>query len=271
MKERRYNLWWKDPLSAVIAPVAQESGESAKKRRTLDLSLVPGRVTARFQDEAGKIYRAEFTPSTFTAEEWERVSILMAEEAIFIAALLSGVFPSALGDIFTRAELDLFPSTIESLRPRCECGGHVADPCRHLSNLLEKFVERVEEDPYSILLLRGFSRDELILDLKRRRSDLPEETEETGFLTVPPPVAPSVELSQEQFYTADQELFSMSYNLRADDLPASILKRLDPVPVGDGFDSLDFELEEAYAQIARRSQVFGLSLVRGPTPSSSDS
>jgi len=60
----------------------------------------------------------------------------------------------------------------------------------------------------------------------------------------------------------------VSYNLRADDLPASILKRIDPVPVGDGFDSLDFELEEAYAQIARRSQVFGLSLVRGGTPNS---
>jgi len=190
MKERRYNLWWKEPLMSVIATIPQESGEIAKKRRTLDFSLVSGRVTARFQDEAGKIYRAEFTPSLFTAEEWARVSALMAEEAIFISALLSGVFPSALGEVFLRAELNLFPTSIESLRPRCECGGDVNEPCRHLVTLLEKSVERMEEDPYAILLLRGFSRDELILELKRRRSDLPEEEEEIGVPTVTQIVPP---------------------------------------------------------------------------------
>ena len=57
-------------------------------------------------------------------------------------------------------------------------------------------------------------------------------------------------------------LQQLSYDIRADELPAALLKRMEPAPL-DGVDiDADRALEEAYVQVARRAQAFGLGMIR---------
>jgi len=73
-------------------------------------------------------------------------------------------------------------------------------------------------------------------------------------------VEPPLKSQARAFWKLGEPAKELHYSIRADELPASLLRRLDPLPLG-GFEAdLGAEFEEMYAKVARRAQAFGLGL-----------
>lgn len=263
MPHKRSNAkWWRTHLEPFFSPdgAAQEADTNVR-RRVLDFLISSGKISARIQDEAGKIYRTEILCDPFADADWDAILTSLAPRSLSLASLLAGVLPPEIESSFREAGNSLFPSGSTAVDGRCECS--MGRPCPHIVALWEKFLERLDEDPFSIFILRGRGRDETILELRRRRTLRRAGHRQTIRQATPiHERIVSKPLSVTDFYRARRDMFSLSYNIRADELPAAVLKWLEPIPVGDGAEDIDFRLEESYAQVARRAQGFGLGLMK---------
>ena len=124
-------------------------------------------------------------------------------------------------------------------------------------------MEKITEDPFTILSVRGKSREEILAHLRRRREgDRQRALTQLREEVVPENEIPAAPVTNEEFYSHRAELDDISYDIRADELPAAILKWVEPLPLGELAHELEAPLEEAYARVARRAQTYGLGLRR---------
>jgi hypothetical protein len=72
-----------------------------------------------------------------------------------------------VADDVRRAGTDLLPGPGE-LQPRCSCPDW-ADPCKHAAAVCYLVAGALDADPFSLLLLRGRRRDEVLAGLRARR------------------------------------------------------------------------------------------------------
>ena len=66
--------------------------------------------------------------------------------------------------------------------------------------------------------------------------------------------------SLDSFWKMKPEAAQIHYHIKADELPASILKWLEPLPLRGIEEAIDRKLEECYAKVARLAQSYGLGL-----------
>ncbi|MGC8472818.1 MAG: SWIM zinc finger family protein, partial [Candidatus Dormibacteria bacterium] len=60
------------------------------------------------------------------------------------------------------------------LQPRCTCPDW-ADPCKHAAAVCYQVAEQMDRDPFTIFLLRGRGREELLAAVRARRVGTPEK------------------------------------------------------------------------------------------------
>jgi SWIM zinc finger len=101
------------------------------------------------------------------AEEWDRVLDAIAAQIGHAAALLDGELLPEVADDVRGAGTDLLPGPGE-LQPRCSCPDW-ADPCKHAAAVCYLVAGALDADPFSLLLLRGRRRDEVLAGLRARR------------------------------------------------------------------------------------------------------
>jgi hypothetical protein len=101
------------------------------------------------------------------AEEWDRVLDAIAAQIGHAAALLDGELLPEVADDVRSAGTDLLPGPGE-LQPRCSCPDW-ADPCKHAAAVCYLVAGALDADPFSLLLLRGRRRDEVLAALRARR------------------------------------------------------------------------------------------------------
>lgn len=256
------SLWWKDAMERLIPPAVDEAEPKPaekRRRRVVEFALHPGFVTGRVQDGAGKSFRVEIGFTVISEEAWREILQSFFKESLFLASFLAGAVPREVAAIFEAHHLPLFPRSAAEISLRCDCSPK-ALPCIHQSMVWGKVLERMGEDPFAIFLLRGHPRDELLSALRQMRSE--ELSKMLSDEALPPTVesdhARTAALTE--YYLAKPTLKELSYHIRADDLPAALLRWLEPMPVGDAADNLDFLLEDAYGHVARRAQIFGLGM-----------
>ncbi len=97
-------------------------------------------------------------------------------------------------EVFAAAGSALFPASPRDLAMDCTCPDHEV-PCKHLAAVCYVLAERFDADPFTILALRGRDREELLEELRRRRST-PEEAAPSG-------VAPLTEVLDTFFDAGD--------------------------------------------------------------------
>ena len=91
---------------------------------------------------------------------WAVFSTELAREAGFAAALESGDLPTALVEHADQAGVELFPGSVD-LETACECDAW-AQPCVHALGLLYQLAWHLDADPYTLLLLRGRTREQVL-------------------------------------------------------------------------------------------------------------
>ena len=266
--KRAGRTWYAERLDGLFETLGlgaylEDALELIKHRRLLDFSIFPGRLSAKIQEESGKPIRTEIIFEQFSDETWETILEQLASQALFLSALLSNELPAEIESAFEQAGVTLFPRSEPDVRLNCDCSKSNR-PCAHLAALFHKFSERFDQEPFSMLVLRGRGREETLSELRRRRVHLAPAVEPPAGAEAAAAVeAPAgSDVTQPEFFTAGEKMHSLSYSIRADELPAAILKWLDPIPAGSLSEEAEMSLEEAYAQVARRAQAYGLGFHR---------
>jgi len=132
-----------------------------------ELTLAPGEARARVQGRKTEPYEVRIRVRRFTDEEWDRVLTAISARLGHAAALLDGELPPEVADDTAVAGLDLLPGGGE-LGPRCSCPDD-ADPCKHSAAACYLLTDALDADPFTLLLLRGRTRDQVLAGIRARR------------------------------------------------------------------------------------------------------
>ncbi len=238
--------------------------ELIRKRRVLDFLIQSGRVSAKVHDEQSRPGRVEILFPQISDEKWDELFAIFAQQSYFLAKFLIGKVPLKTEDVFTSHGLELVPSSLEQIRIRVN-GSDLETLDAAATAVVIKMIEKIEAEPFSLIVLRGRGRDETISELQRLRTLLREKKNfksEISYQDVNYEPAPPLTTTVDRFWTHGKDVDELEYNLRADELPASILKWLDVMPLNGLEEHVDFLLEEAYEKVARLAQGYGLGLTQ---------
>ena len=264
---RRSKTWCSERLLSLFDEQVSEelsvsAGELLRRRRVVDFMIQPGRVTAKVFNEMSQPARLEILVRQTASNEWQKIFSSLARQAYFPAMLLSGLLPPETEEIFEAAGTSLFPKNPSQLDITFK-GQKITELSREALAVLYRFCDKLDEDPLSLLLWLGCGREEILLEIRKQRSLLRGKLDPASFIgSIPEAFEPAPPLisTMDYFWSSGRTLTELSYNIKADELPASLLKWLDPPPLGGLEDSVDILLEQAYEKVARLAQGFGLGL-----------
>ncbi|OXM60710.1 SWIM zinc finger family protein [Amycolatopsis vastitatis] len=162
---------WVDALEqrAKLDPNRLPRGRTyARKGTVSELHVGAGAVTARVRGSRPQPYKVSITMRTFTDGEWDTLLGVVGTQLGHAAALLDGELPGALAEQAREAGADLLPGPGD-LRPRCSCPDS-ANPCKHVAAVYYLVADEVDRDPFTLFLLRGRPRADVLAELRARRS-----------------------------------------------------------------------------------------------------
>lgn len=158
--------WWSKRWIEVLESFGwgsrlQRGRSYARHGQVLELSVTPGKVTARVQGSRPQPYVVSMTLSPMKAGAWEMVARALNSDAGLIARLLAGEVPEEMEGIFRAASASLLPRTARDLETECSCPD-TANPCKHIAAVHYLLAERLDQDPFLVFRLRGKEREEVI-------------------------------------------------------------------------------------------------------------
>jgi len=140
----------------------------ARKGFVGTLQVTPGQITARVQGSRPAPYRVTIGTHRFSPADWETLLDTIGRRIGYTAALLDGELPRELAEHARASGVDLLPGPGD-LRPRCSCPDS-ADLCKHAAAVCYLVADEVDTDPFVLFLLRGREREEILRELRARRS-----------------------------------------------------------------------------------------------------
>ena len=257
--------WWSQRFIEALKAVADGGrltrGRSyARSGQVMDLRVERGAVTAKVQGSAIRPYAVRIDLTPFTEAEWSRAEAALADQALFLAALLAGEMPRDVEEAFQAAGLSLFPSRPDELRTECSCPDW-ANPCKHTAATYYILAEAFDADPFLVLRWRGRARDDLLARLRELRAvrqpdadsaDSEEAVDDDAPAEVAPVAEPSAAAAD--FWSAGPELATLTFSPRAAEVPDAVLRQLGPLPPDAGGAALSAELERAYGLFTRAAE-----------------
>ena len=169
--------WWSQRFIEVLEAIGmgsrlQRGKNYARRGQVISLEVAPGLANAQVQGSRARPYRVRIGITAFDKGQWSQIEGVLAEDALFAAALLAGEMPSDIEDIFDGVGLSLFPGRARELSMDCSCPDD-AVPCKHLAAAFYLLAEAFDEDPFVILAWRGREREDLLENLAAARSGRP--------------------------------------------------------------------------------------------------
>ena len=162
---------WVDALEqrAKLDPNRLPRGRTYARQGTVsELHVGAGAVSARVRGSRPQPYKVTITMRTFTDGEWDTLLGVVGTQLGHAAALLDGELPGALTEQAREAGVDLLPGPGD-LRPRCSCPDS-ANPCKHVAAVYYLVADEVDRDPFTLFLLRGRPRADVLAELRSRRA-----------------------------------------------------------------------------------------------------
>ena len=132
----------------------------ARKGKVTELTISPGRVTARVQGSRSGKYLVLLECETLPEESKAQLLNALEEQPCLAARLLEKDLPKELEQLFAEAELPLFPSPEKDLQTECSCPDW-SNPCKHIAAVFYLMGEAFDADPFFLLTLRGLEREDL--------------------------------------------------------------------------------------------------------------
>lgn len=241
-----------------------EGLDYARSGQTRGLEFKPGLITARVQGRMPQAYKCAIRVPTFTPEQWEKVSQLMASQAKYAAALLAGELPTNIEDMFAPAGLSLFPTDASDISTSCDCdiftgrvrdytASNVAVPlppkpakpgsgtpwCKHVCCVMLLVADVLSRQSLSIFSLRGLAETDLVERLRQARALQGMQRAGAAAAPVYTPHIPGLdsqaaplEDSMHTFYSATDPdaLASLDMPIAPPEVSHPLLRRVGPSP-----------------------------------------
>ena len=209
----------------------------ARKGQTLSVDIIKGKVIAKVQGSYREPYTVEIKLKAILKSQWKKIIKLLASQAIYGSKLLNGKMPQDIEKIFTKAGVELFPSSRSDLQTECSCPDYV-NPCKHIAAVYYILAEKFDENPFLIFELRGKSKEDFITMLRESR------TETAIDLSAPPENIPLqgsnihtesevalFEKGEDYFWRGEKAKYVNSISLSPSNLNAELLAKIEPSPI----------------------------------------
>lgn len=252
-------------ISNIILKAAADSApdeliENAGSYRVLELNTREGSASAKLQKTNVRNQKVEIFFKPFKDETWNELFDIFSAKSVHFGNLLCQKYSEDFESIVIKKIEEV--STESDFLKYFINGREQEQLCEVSLALLKKVFVRIEESPWELLLLFGRGRDESILEIHERRrkeqkknstADVKEEENSKSELE-------SLDAASVQdFWNHGRDLNNLSYKIKADELPAATIKRLDAIPLLGIEEHIEAKVEAAYEKIARLAQSYGLS------------
>ncbi|MDQ3811541.1 MAG: SWIM zinc finger family protein [Chloroflexota bacterium] len=249
--------WWAShwiaALEQLVNPGRLARGRTYARAGQV-VSLDAGRegVEAVVQGSRPTPYEVRVRFRRLSDHEWERVIDAMSAEALYAARLLSGEMPEEIEDVFAAAGTSLFPRVEQDMQTSCSCPDW-ANPCKHIAAVHYLLGERFDDDPFLMFLLRGRSQEEIISELRARRThaaavEVAAEGELEG--------APAADLAA--FWSTPPRTEEVALHFALPEVSALPVKRLGPPPFARDQAGFTTAMERMYAQVSQHALLLAL-------------
>ncbi|MGN5239507.1 MULTISPECIES: SWIM zinc finger family protein [unclassified Rhodococcus (in: high G+C Gram-positive bacteria)] len=160
--------WWSKELIATMEQVAEKGrltrGRAyARSGQVVSMRLEPGAVIGEVQGSQLRPFTATVTVRTLSDEAVEELIERVRSSPGLLARLAGGVLPEELGPL-------LLPRRAGELDFDCTCPDD-GWPCKHAAAVAFLLAEHVDENPMSVLTLRGVEVSMLIGGVEEEEPD----------------------------------------------------------------------------------------------------
>jgi uncharacterized Zn finger protein len=131
------------------------------------LQVEPGVIRARVAGSKATPYHTYVKVTAFTDEQWDAFLDVVSSKVAHAAALIDSELTSDLVEDARDAGVALLP-TPGDLQTGCSCVDDV-DPCKHAAAVCFLIADLLDDDPFSLLHMRGRTKTEIITALRDRR------------------------------------------------------------------------------------------------------
>lgn len=174
--------WWAKRWIAVLESfhIGARLGRGrsyARSGQVIDISIESGFIKARVQGSRSTPYKVSILLKPLSDKEWNEVTKVMADKAIYAAKLLAGEMPQDIEEVFKTARVSLFPERLHDMKTDCSCPDY-SNPCKHIAAVYYIIGEEFDRDPFLIFRLRGMQREKLMDSIRRCRGSV--STEDAG-------------------------------------------------------------------------------------------
>jgi uncharacterized Zn finger protein len=258
---------WNDLLNSYrFKKRLERARKYAKEGNVLSIEFKGPEVLAKVQGTAPEPYQVSLSIDPFTEEDWNYVVETMAEQAIYSAQLLAGEMPHNIEQVFTANGLSLFPFTLSDIHSRCSCPDP-QNPCKHIGAIYYQLGDRFSEDPFVLFQLRGRTKEQILDDLRQRRSTgvaeqpIPETPEQPPIPSTQSPVPnPQSPLNIEQFWQYDEPLDSSLVVIVPPPDSRTVLDVLGTIPLASADAQAVMQyLKTAYQTVSQQAVMSALS------------
>lgn len=135
--------------------------------RVTDFQVTTGRLSGRVQGRRATPRGVEVSVAVLDGDAWTTIVGLLAGQLRHSARLLAGLEPVGLAEELQARGVRLLPQPDE-ITTTCGCGA--VQPCPHTAAVWECATERIDEDPFTLLRLRGRGRERLLAELAATRA-----------------------------------------------------------------------------------------------------
>jgi uncharacterized Zn finger protein len=166
--------WWGQAWVAALEDSTLDSGRLSRGRTYARQGMVgpttvaPGQIKAPVRGSRPRPYRSSVHLPVLTGAQWDTLLDAIAARAGHLAALLDGEMPAELVDDARQAGVPLLPLPAE-LDPECSCPDW-GYPCKHAAALCYAIATTIDNDPFVLFALRGRGREEVLAELRARRT-----------------------------------------------------------------------------------------------------
>ncbi|MBV9660127.1 MAG: SWIM zinc finger family protein [Acidimicrobiales bacterium] len=159
--------WWSRRFVEVLESYGlgarmQRGRRYARSGQVVDVEVSQGMVAAQVQGSRPRPYLVTVALAVPSDEGWSSILDAMRAKVGFVARLLDGEVPTELEEVFADAGVALFPAAWTDVRAKCTCPDW-ENPCKHIAAVLYVLADRLDRDPWLVLLLRG-REQEVLLD-----------------------------------------------------------------------------------------------------------
>ena len=158
--------WWSRRFVDVLESYGlgarmQRGRRYARTGQVIEVEVSPGMVAAQVQGSRAKPYLVTVVLAVPSDEQWSSILDGMRAKVGFVARLLDGEVPTDLEEVFAGADVPLFPRAWSEIRAKCTCPDW-ENPCKHIAAVLYVLPDRLDRDPWLVLLLRGREQGALL-------------------------------------------------------------------------------------------------------------